>query len=299
MLRAASAIAAALVTVAAAAPARAAGGVAVLADSRVQQYRDALQGAQSVLGAQAQVVDPSGSDPAAELTRAQPTVIVAVGQKALQVARAALPQTPIIYCMVLGASAPSSKSITGVRLEVAAEEQLAALKQVAPAAHRVGVIYEPRVSLAYLDEAQRAAGRVGVSLVSKAVDDPKQVRDAAAQLAGKIDALWLLPDPRLATPELIDFLLVYTQDRKLVLWGFLDSLTKAGALASLSPDYAEIGRRAGKLAQEVLARPAERRIPVPAPVDSPGSLTVNLKTARQLGLELPAAVVAKARQVFK
>jgi putative ABC transport system substrate-binding protein len=138
-----------------------------------------------------------------------------------------------------------------------------------------------------------------MTIVSKAVDDPKQVRDAAAQLAGKVDALWLLPDPRLATPELIDFFLVFTQDHKIGLWGFLESLTKAGALASLSPDYAEIGRRAGKLAQEIAQRPADRRVPVPAPVDSPGTLTVNLKTARQLGLELPAAVIGKARQVFK
>jgi putative ABC transport system substrate-binding protein len=226
-------------------------------------------------------------------------VIIAVGQKALQTAHSAAPQTPTVYCMVLGASAPSSKSVTGVRFEVAAEEQLAELKRLAPNARRIGVIYEPRISLAYLDEAQRAAEHMSLQIVSKAVNEPREVRDALNQLTGKIDALWLVPDPRLASPELIDFLLVYTLDRKIVLWGFLDNLTKAGALASLSPDYAEIGRRAGKLAQEVASRPAAQRVPVPAPVDSPGTLTINLKTAHAIGLELPASALSRARQVYR
>ncbi len=39
--------------------------------------------------------------------------------------------------------------------------------------------------------------------------------------------------------------------------------------------------------------------PVPAATGSPGALTVNLKTARQLGVEIPAAVLAKARHVYR
>jgi hypothetical protein len=59
--RIASVVAAALVAGAWGGRAEAA-GVAVLADSRVAQYREALQGAQSVLGGQAVVIDPSSGD---------------------------------------------------------------------------------------------------------------------------------------------------------------------------------------------------------------------------------------------
>jgi putative tryptophan/tyrosine transport system substrate-binding protein len=89
-----------------------------------------------------------------------------------------------------------------------------------------------------------------------------------------------------------------TLERRIALFGFLDSLTQAGALASVAPDYLEIGRRAGKLASE-LARTAETRSSVPPVTASPGSLSINLKTAKQLGLDISPGVQAKARQIFR
>jgi ABC-type uncharacterized transport system substrate-binding protein len=40
-------------------------------------------------------------------------------------------------------------------------------------------------------------------------------------------------------------------------------------------------------------------VPVPTVVLGPGALTVNLKAAKQLGVEVPAAALAKARQVYR
>jgi putative ABC transport system substrate-binding protein len=98
---------------------------------------------------------------------------------------------------------------------------------------------------------------------------------------------------------MFNYLLVTTLERKIALFGFLDSFTQAGALASISPDYAEIGRRAGRLAQDIFSKPEAARLPVPAPQAGPGALTVNLKTARQLGLDVPQSALGKARQVFR
>jgi ABC-type uncharacterized transport system substrate-binding protein len=38
---------------------------------------------------------------------------------------------------------------------------------------------------------------------------------------------------------------------------------------------------------------------VPPPATSPGALTVNATTAQALGIELPDAIVKKARRVFR
>jgi ABC-type uncharacterized transport system substrate-binding protein len=278
------------------APSRAsAGGVVVVGDARVNQYKEALGGAREVLR-DAATVDLSAGDAAEQVKRLDPVVALVVGQKALQMVRSASPSTLIVYCMVLGSGAAPSRTATGVRLEVSPANQLEQLKLVHPGARRVGVIYEAQVSGAFVEEAVKVSGRLGITLISRPVQDAKEVRTAVAEIAGGIDALWLMPDPRLISAEMFNFLLVFTLERKIALFGFSDSFTQAGALMSVAPDYAEIGRRAARMVAEVAQKPAA---PLPAATTSPGALTVNLKTARQLGVDIPESVLAKARHLYR
>jgi hypothetical protein len=53
------------------------------------------------------------------------------------------------------------------------------------------------------------------------------------------------------------------------------------------------------MALELLARPAEARVPVPPPTVCPGALSINQRTARQLGVDISPDVLAKARQVYR
>jgi putative ABC transport system substrate-binding protein len=273
-----------------------AGGVVIVADGRVPQYKDAIAGAREI-AREATLVDLAAADAADQVKRADPSVVLAVGQKALALARAAAGEKPVVFCMVLGsAAAASGRNLTGVRLEVAPQIQLEHIRMVAPTVKRIGVIYEPRASGAYLEEALKAAGRLGLTLVTKPVNDAKEVRSALNDIASGIDGLWLMPDPKLVSAEMFNYLLATTLERKIALFGFLDSFTQAGALASSAPDYTEVGRRCGKMANEVAGRPGQ---PLPSPVGAPGALTVNLKTARQLGMDVPRSAQDKARQVFK
>lgn len=271
-------------------------GVVILTDGRVAQYREALEAAQEALR-EAAVIDLGAADAAARVQKA--AVILAIGQRAVQLAMASAPSVPVVTCMVLGGAVTGSRTLTGLRLEVSPDVQLGAFRRVHAGLKRLGVIYQPKVSGDYVAEAERAAGGLGISLVTRPVADARAVRSALPELAASIDALWLLPDPQLITPEMMNFLLVFTLERKLPLLGFFDSLTRAGALASVAPDYRAIGQRAAKLASELAARPAESRVPVPPMIGSPGTLSINLKTARQLGIEVPADVVAAANQVYR
>jgi putative ABC transport system substrate-binding protein len=272
-----------------------AAGVVLVGDARVSQYKDALAGAHEVLR-DAATVDASAADAAEQLKRLDPAAVLAVGQKALQTVRAASASTPVVYCLVLGNAMAPSRASTGVRLEVAPALQLEQLKQVHPGAHRIGVIYQSQVSGAFLEEAVKVSGRLGLTLITRPVQDAREVRTAVAEIAGGIDVLWLMPDPRLISAEMFNFLLVFTLERKVALFGFSDSFTQAGALLSVAPDYQEIGRRAARMAAEAAQRPGA---PLPPATTSPGALTVNLKTARQLGIEIPQSVLSKARQVYR
>jgi putative ABC transport system substrate-binding protein len=275
-----------------------AGGVTVIVDGRVAQYREALEAAREVLR-NPSLVDVSAPDAAEQVHRAESGVILAVGQKALQLAKEKAPGAATVFCMVLGSAAAPSRTVTGVRLEVPASAQLQLIKQVHPGAKRLGVIYDPRTSAQVIEDAVKAAGSLGFTLVSRAVHDPREVRGALAEMADGIDALWLLPDPRLLSAEMFSYLLASTLERRIALFGFLDSFTEAGALASIAPDYAENGRRAGRLAMELAERPSETRFPVPAPLSSSGSLSINSKSAKQLGVDVPPSVLAKARHVYR
>lgn len=68
---------------------------------------------------------------------------------------------------------------------------------------------------------------------------------------------------------------------------------EAGALASLSPDYTDVGRQ---LASEI---ESGRKSPTGIEILSPAkvNLAINLKTAGKIGLSLPAEILKTANKV--
>ena len=59
-----------------------------------------------------------------------------------------------------------------------------------------------------------------------------------------------------------------------------------------------MGRRAARMALGIAGRAPDARLPVPAPATSTGALSLNAASAQALGIELPEAIVAKARKVY-
>lgn len=272
-----------------------AGPPVVLVEGRVGPYREAA------LAIKKHLPDAVFSDPGTPgLDLANASLIVAVGQKSLNLARTQPATVPVVFCMVLGAGkATFAPQVTGVPLESDPVLGLKRLTRIAPRAKRVGVIVNPEANELWLAESHKAATALGLQLVVKSVRSASEVKGAINGLVGGVDALWLPPDPRLFSKEVFAFLLGFSSERKLPLIGFLDSFTQAGALASVSADYTDIGNRAGRLAAQILSQGEGRRIPVPAPVFAPGNLTLNQKTASALGITLSPQVVGEAHQVFQ
>ncbi len=275
----------------------AAGPPVILVEAKVAPYREA---AASVKRQLVDAIELEPTAPDVQSAVASAPVVVAVGNKALGVARQTAGNVPVVFCMVLGVTqAMLSPTVTGVPLESDPRATFAHLRAVAPKAVRLGVIFNPQASEILIAEAQKAAGTLGLTLKLKPVSGPLEIKDAASALAGTVDALWLPPDPRLFSKELFAFLLSFASERNLPLIGFLDSFTQAGALASVSADFGDIGIRAGKLAAEIQARPEGKRVPVPALAFSPGTFSLNLKTASALGIAISAAAQSSAQLVIK
>ncbi len=274
-----------------------AGGPVVLLEQKVAQFRDAAAGVKGQLsGATEQDV----GDAAAADKLGEATVIVAVGQKALSLAKEKAPKVPTVFCLVLGATKDQlSDTVTGVPFEADPVDSLGKLKEVAPAVTKVGLLYNPAASDWFVTEAQRGAKQHGLTLVTRTVGSAQEVRDAARALLQQTELLWLTPDAKLFPKDLVLFLLTSAAERSVPIIGFLDSMAQAGALAAVSADYTEAGRRAGKLAAEIAAKPDGKRTPVPAAAWAPGRLTLNLKTAETMNIKPTATAQRLATQTFK
>ena len=76
-----------------------------------------------------------------------------------------------------------------------------------------------------------------------------------------------------------------------------DFIVGEGGLLSYGPDLGEIGERQASLLDKILkgANPAELPFERPTRI----KLAINLKTAKALGIEMPASLLARADEVIE
>jgi hypothetical protein len=160
--------------------------------------------------------------------------------------------------------------------------------------HVVGVVYGPR-SAALVNQAMRAAERLGLTLMSSRVTSGPEAVRALHALSGRVDALWLPGDPDVLTPQVFQYALTLQLERGLPVAAATRQQVHSGALcaADFSP------RAAGRIAADLANRYLDGRgIPSdPSEIDlySGARVTVNGAVARRLGADLDALAKMGAR----
>ena len=183
-----------------------------------------------------------------------------------------------------------SPDLSGKRLEV--------LKEALPGISRVGIIWNPEVpELASAFKETQNAGRVlGVQLQSlevRGLDDFEGAFQAA--IKGRARALIVLADALMASyrPQILEL----EAKHKLPTMHQVSGWVEAGGLISYGAHLPDLYRRAAMYVDKILkgAKPAD--LPVEQPTKF--ELVINLKTAKQLGLTIPQAVLYQADKVIK
>ena len=247
---------------------------------------------------------------AADLVRSKPDLIVAIAPQPARAAKDATSEIPIVMLFVadpVGVGLASSLArpggnLTGVATLVPGAfmgKSLDIVRELLPQAKRVAAFINPSNEVLRLlvpREAPPAAAKLGFQLdiinVREAGEIPGAV--AAAKAAGA-EALWIVGDPIFHTPP--NMVPDLASQAGLPSIYLIRELVHAGGLISYGPDFLALSRRGAHYVDRILkgAKPAD------LPIEQPTKflLDINLKTAKSLGLEIPASLLTRADEVIE
>ena len=233
------------------------------------------------------------------VAKAKPHLIHAIGSPALRFAADNFEETPIVFSVVVDpiTVVGERKRLGGSTLKVPPVAQFEALLEIAPQVKKIGVVYDPSKTAELVKEAVEDAASLGLELVSRRVGSSADVPGAWQEIQDDVDVIWMVPDTTAVTDQSFQYMLSISSNRNLPLLAISGKYVSKGALLALTADYRELGRQAGAIANRVLNGENLDAIR-PAAVRSP-KLTLNLGTARLIGLNIPKEVIDKAAQVYR
>lgn len=259
--------------------------IAVVQSDDLGPYTQPVPALLEALGEPARVINLHGRAAEAEaamsrLRADQPDVIVALGAKAAFAVRRGLPGVPLVYVSVMnperyGVVGPQ---VTGVAMTVDSASYLSQFVGFFPEVKTIGVLRGPTITAAQLDEIRAAAEAVGVKVVVREAERPRQVRGALHDMAGEIDALWLKPDREMLSRESFRALTEDTERARIPLLVETDNMVRAGGMFAVVPNAPDLGRQAAELALKVLdgASPASLEVARPESVQ----VVLNLRAVK-------------------
>lgn len=261
--------------------------VAVLS-SQSGPYAEALAGFRQEWGSEVPVLILGSSD-RPNIPHGVQTV-VAFGGKAVT---AKYPSSlDLIYCMSPATRAPDDgqRAVTvGVLLTPRPEILAARIKGLQPALKRIGVLWSLDLYEVEVEEMRKAFAAIGVELVAKQVRSPDGLPGALRDIFGRVDALWIPPDPSLINKQNMVSLREFSWGNGIPFYAPMAGIVEDGAVASVSVDFKEIGRAAARAARNPRANSFIH-------ADNP-EVVVNPKAAAACGLVFPSEALVGVRWV--
>jgi len=177
-------------------------------------------------------------------------------------------------------------------------KQLELLRECVPALSRVAVVWNSANPLKAKDwdELRPAAQSLGLQLESRSIEKSADLDGVLATLKARpLDGILVLGDP--LTYSLRTAITQFAITEHLAGMFPFRYFTDAGGLMSYGADLNDMYRRAAGYVDKILngAKPSD--LPVEQPVKF--ELTMNLKTAKLLGLQFPPALLARADEVIE
>lgn len=236
--------------------------------------------------------------PALKLGRAGETkarVIVAFGGEA---ASQTYPENAtLIACMApaLGYASDHQGPYAFLTMKPAPAALISGLKLLQPGLKRLAVLAGARDTERYVADLRAAGQMAGVELVVPEAAGPEGVPGALREIAGKSDAIWLAPDPKLVNPESFAAIRQFSGDHSVPFYAPTSGLAAAGASAAVSVGPEDVGRQAAEMTRRALAGEPLEELVYPGKV----IVTINVPAAAKSGLTPSAEALSKADKVIR
>lgn len=281
-----------------------AAGVVALSSDRLPAYEEPIAAFEEALGEPLRVYQLDGDRKKAmsiaeDLQEDRPSLVFALGAKAAWLAATELRGVPIVHVAVLDPARYGIEGafITGVGMEMPPEMVLSQFQLFAPDVRTIGIIIWQGNKNPHIDESIEAARRAGYELVVRRVNRTQDVRRGYTSLRRQIDALWILPDPVVVTPQNFRTLRDESLRARIPLLAYSEQLVHAGAFMCVAPDWDGVGRQAAELARRILDGTTAAQVRPVSP-DQPRIL-VNADSGESVGLAIDEVLLDFVDEVVR
>jgi putative tryptophan/tyrosine transport system substrate-binding protein len=184
--------------------------------------------------------------------------------------------------------------VTGVRVADTTAKTLEWLKLIRPDTKKVLLPYNPEdaVSMTILATLDEDAYKLGISLVKQEIHSVEDARAAILNLSKDVDAILRIPSPTLDGQN-SELSLAAIQEK-------LPMVSPHPLDESVLLTYASMAYDAGKQAARIAGLIHQGVSAADIPVETAeASLTINLKTAQEIGLQIPDEVLMQAKTIIR
>jgi putative ABC transport system substrate-binding protein len=245
---------------------------------------------------------------AVELAALAPDVILATGSAATAPLLQATRSVPIVFVHTpdpVGAGFVSSMSRPGgnatgfINFEYAiGAKWLEVLKEIAPRVTRAAIVRDAAITagIGMWGAIQAVAPSLGIDVIPVNVHAVGEIERVIAAFAQTSNGGVIVTGSGLAMTNR-DLIIALAARYKLPAVYFERVFVTSGGLASYGVDIVEQYRQAAGYVDRILKGEKPADLPVQAPTKY--ELVINLKTAKTLGLEVPAMLLARADEVIE
>lgn len=193
-------------------------------------------------------------------------------------------------------SATDHGPITGMQALPPVEDGLKIVVETIPAAKNIGFIYNPAEvnAVATLDEAQKLAKTMNLTIVTVTVQNSGEVLTAAQSIADKVDAFLTTTDVTVVNN--LESVVKVAIDNKKPLFALNPDSASRGAVVAVGLDYYDNGFASAAYIAQVLDGKKSDTLEIKR--QPKGPTRVNTKAAEQMGVKIPDSILNRADQKY-
>ncbi|HFU4519221.1 TPA: tryptophan ABC transporter substrate-binding protein [Streptococcus suis] len=188
-------------------------------------------------------------------------------------------------------------NITGVSDQTPVADAVSLIKEITPNAKTIGILYSSNEdnSKIQVEEFKAAAEEAGYTVLEYAVASSNELASTVEVATSKTDVLFTPVDNTVASA--FSTVVSVANKTKTPIFTSVEDMVEGGGIASVTLSQYDLGVATGKMAAKILdgANPGD----TPVQIFNEGTVVVNQKVAKELGITLSDDVINQASKVIE